>query len=264
MVKNEPIGKPARNKWIKATEDPSLSPGKRIRLFCEISRQADKIIEEDKNGNAEAEIREEIVKLCKSTKSGGKPNTRFHEIEINRFLWLCNFSDDEVDDLMTDADCPPIKPTDNQSTKPGYKSRMSISHALLLATVTKGAKRKKLLSEAIVNHWSIDVLTEKLRNDREGSIVRPVKTTGEKLVRHRTTVKTLTETTAKLLKLLDELEDPIFCRTIIQSREDRADTVKLLNELDSTFEMIRKTLPAAKKAAKAAAKKLNKVVVKKL
>jgi hypothetical protein len=63
--------------------------------------------------------------------------------------------------------------------------------------------------------------------------------------------------------LLDELEDRIFRRTITQSREDRADTVKLLNELYSTFEVIRKKLPAAKKAAKAAAKKLNKVVVKK-
>jgi predicted nuclease of restriction endonuclease-like (RecB) superfamily len=67
---------------------------------------------------------------------------------------------------------------------------MSISHALLLASVTKAAERKKLLSEAIANHWSSDVLTDKLRSDREGSIVRPVKTTGEKLVRHRTTVKT--------------------------------------------------------------------------
>ena len=139
---------------------------------------------------------------------------------------------------------------------------MTISHALLLAAVENNDRRWQLLDEAIANHWPHKVLKAKSSADRINSTDYR-RNLGSDERRHRTLVGKLTATTATLLDLLAQLDDDSFVETIAKSREDRADTVKLLNELDSTFEVIRKKLPAAKKAAKAAAKKLNKVVVKK-
>lgn len=251
--------KTSRESWVKDTEDSSFSAGDRIRLFCKISCQANDCI-----NNSEAtvaEIRTEFATLCSSPVT----NARVHESKIGQYLRLHCLSEDEVEKLAKDADCSdPIESGKAGQAKRTYKSRMTISHALLLAAVEDPKERKKLLKEAIANHWPHTVLKDRSREVRDGSIVHLAKSTGKKRVRNRATINALTTAVAELLKLLDELEDVAFAQAITKSaRRHPADTLEKLKNLDSTFEAIRKRLPKAKKSAKVAAAELNKVVVKK-
>jgi len=248
------------DKWSQATEDQSLSPGDRIRLFWEISFQANDI---RINGSETAfeKIKNEIAELCRSSDSSDSKKIRIHNNQVSQYLRLCNLYEDEISKLAEDADRPPVESPDDQRIRFGYKSRMSISHALLLATVTKRARRKKLLNEAIAEHWSIDILADKSKNDRDGSITRSVKSTGEKLVRHRKIINSLSKSAAELLELLAELEDDLLVQTISQSdRRNRADTLEKLKNLVSAFELIRKKMPASKLAAKCAANSLERFI----
>jgi len=258
MAKKKTSIKTSRKSWAKDTENRSFSAGDRIRLFCEISRQANDFIGTRKA--TVAEIRSEFATLCSSMAS----NARVHKNQVSQYLRLHRLLEDEVEKLAKDADCSdPIESRKSgHAKKHTYKSRMTISHALLLAAVKDTKQRKKLLDDAIANHWPHTVLKEKSKIDREGSIVHPVKS-GEKRVRvrNRATINALTTATAELLKLLGELEDAAFTQAITKSdRRDPADTLEKLKNLVSTFEVIRKALPLAKKAATSAAEKLKKFI----
>ncbi len=163
-----------------------------------------------------------------------------------------------MEELAKDADCSdPIESRKSGQPERTYKSRMTISHALLLAAVKDAKERKKLLDEAIANYWTHKALKEKSRKHREGAFVRKAKP-GTTRVRSRQTINTITKVTAELLKLLKELEAPAFALAITKSdRRERKDTLKKLTKLVSTFEVIREKLPAAEEAAKAAAKELK-------
>lgn len=257
MAPKKPVRETARHTWVKDTEDRSLSHGDRIRLFWDISRQASRIIEQDKSGQATAEMKAEIAKLCSSTASNARVNIN----QVSQYLRLCTLSKSDVSKLAKDADCrdPIEKHPNSLANEPAYKSRMTISHALLLAAVTDKDRRGQLLNDAIANHWPHKVLNEKSREVREGSIIHPVRSTGKKRVRNRATINALTTAAAELLKLLDELEDAAFAQAITRSdRRDPADTLEKLKNLVSTFEVIRKKLPGAKNAASTAAKNFER------
>jgi len=263
MIKKKPIVNIPKDKWIKATEDSSLSPGKRIRLCWDISEEAAQIIKKDKTGKAESEIRLVIPLLCKTIGPDGKPKTRFNPNEISQFLRLCNFSEAELSKLAKDADRVPIETTSDQLQKTGCKSRMTLSHAILLAAETDGKLRRKLLHKAIGNHWPYSRLREELKAARKESISQQGESTGNKPVRHRQTVNSITKAVDGLQDLLAELSEDSFAQTITKSdRRDRADTLKKLKGLAEKLDEIRKQIPAAKKAANVAAKNLENFIGK--
>lgn len=262
MIKKKPIVNIPKDKWIKATEDSSLSPGKRIRLLWGISKEAAQIIKSDKTGKAKSEIKSVIPLLCKTANSDGKSKTTFHKNEVSHFLRLCNFSPAEMSKLAEDADCTdPIEPTSDQPQKTGCKSRMTLSHAIPLAAETDGKLRRKLLHKAIRNHWPYSRLQKELRAARKESISQQGESTGKKPVRHRQTVNSITKAVDGLLDLLAELSEDSFAQTITKSdRRDRADTLKKLEDLALKLDEIREKLPEAKKAAKFAAKNLKEFI----
>lgn len=240
----------SRESWLKDTKKSSYSAGDRIWLFWEISRQAKEVI---KNDVRETEtIRSELSGLCRS------PVTKklVGLAKVPAYLRLANLKSDEVKKLAKDADCK----ADLEDS--GHKSRVTISHVLLLAAVTSKRMRKKLIDEMLAQHWSQRVLKENARNALAQSQEDGKETPPRKKIRHRVTVNSLTTVTAKLDKLLDELDDN-FAETIGQSdRRTQENTRDKLDQLTQTFRDIQAKLKSTQKFAKKAAGKLNEQLPK--
>ena len=259
MAKKKSSIKTSRQSWVKDTENRSLSDGGRICLFWEISRQAAEITKEGKDKHMVKEIRAEIAGLCSSTAS----NARIHKHLVGQYLRLKNLSKVDVRKLVKDADHkdPINKQTASQAKQATGKSRMTISHALLLAAVTDGAKREKLLDDAVKNHWSYKVLKAKSVKLRVGSLAHPVKSTGNKPVRNRQTINSIARTADELVKLLSKLSDDSFAESIKHSdRRNPADTLKKLNGLTKKLDEIHKQIPAVIEAAEVAAEALKEFI----